>query len=86
MRPKALDTTSSPYTVYERRNITEDVIEQRAPNDTVKTLKCYRYDEREMSMDEYERQQAELDAPTTQMIMQTLSEIDLKIEMQNAGV
>lgn len=79
-KPLELDTTSSPLVVYERRNIISDVIEQRQ-GEEVNLISCWRYEEREWQVDEFARAQAELETPGMQLLMQAISEIELKIEM-----
>lgn len=41
----------------------------------------WEYEERQLTRDEYDAQQAELESPATKMIMQTLSAIELRQEM-----
>ena len=76
-KPLAIDATQSPTTVYERRNIAQT---QRQQNDgEIRTV--WEYDERELTMEEYEKMKNDLETPATILIMQTLSAMDLKIEM-----
>ncbi len=75
-QPEVLDTTSSPVTVYERQNIMAFSRE-----DDGVTVTGWMYQERKWTKTEYEAYQHELESPTTQLLMQTLSELDLKIEM-----
>lgn len=79
-KPKELDISSSPTTVYQRRNI-KQVEKSDSMGEETLTVTGWEYEERELSVQEYEAQQAELDSPATQLMMQQLSELDLKIEM-----
>lgn len=79
-KPKELDISSSPTTVYQRRNI-KQVEKSDDMGEEQMTITGWEYEERELTVQEYEAQQAELDSPATQLMMQQLSELDLKIEM-----
>jgi hypothetical protein len=78
VKPEDYDTTSSPTTVYQRRNV-KDVTLQG--DDDAPGVAGWEYEERQLTRDEYNAQQAELESPATQMIMQTLSAIELSQEM-----
>lgn len=73
-KPLELDTTSSPTTVYHRRNIerVEETEEQAAK---------WVYEEAQQSKEEYEKQQKELDSPLTKLLMQSINEVSAKTEM-----
>lgn len=76
--PAEYDTTSSPTTVYQRKNIkkvTKEATEQEEAQE------YFEYQERQMTKEEYQQLQAELESPATKMIMQTLSAIELQQEM-----
>lgn len=68
-QPQALDTTSSPCTVYERRNIRRDTIEHAQGEDIV-TVEGWRYDERAWPREQYEALQLALNGPQTEVLMQ----------------
>ena len=74
VKPEDYDTASSPTTVYQRRNVKAVTL----PGEGVAG---WEYEERQMTRDEYDAQQTELESPATQMIMQTLSAIELRQEM-----
>ena len=76
-KPQETDTASSPTTVYERRNFAQIQREQQDGS----TQALWTYEEREMATEEYEKMKAELETPATILLMQTLSALDLKIEM-----
>ena len=76
-KPIDIDTTLSPTTVYERRNITQS--QRKCGDDETQTV--WEYEEREMTIAEYEKMKNDLETPATILIMQTLSAMDLKIEM-----
>lgn len=50
-RPEEVDKTSSPTTVYLRRNIEQ--VERKVSEDSEETVKEWKYEEREMSVEEY---------------------------------
>lgn len=77
-KPDEYDTTSSPTTVYQHRNMKKVQLPGAGDGDTVEG---WEYDERAMTRDEYAAYQAELESPATKMIMQTLSAIELRQEM-----
>lgn len=68
--PKILDTESSEYVVYERRNIREETVEHEGETHT-----GYVYEEREYLKTEYDM----MLSPAIQMLQQHMSEIDLAI-------
>lgn len=53
-RPEEIDRTSSPTTVYLRRNIEQVEKEVEGSNGDVQTVTEWRYEEREMTVEEYE--------------------------------
>lgn len=76
-KPLEIDDTQSPTTVYERRNFAQIQREQQDGT----TQEIWTYEEREMTVEEYEKMKTDLETPATILIMQTLSAMDLKIEM-----
>lgn len=44
-------------------------------------VECWEYEERQLTHEEYEALQAELESPATKLIMQSLSAIELRQEM-----
>lgn len=77
-RPTEWDTNSSPSTVYQRKSIQKIT---RKGVDQEEDREVYTYMERTMSREDYATLQSELESPTTKMIMQTLSAIELRQEM-----
>jgi len=76
-KPLEIDAAQSPTTVYERRNFAQIQREQQGGT----TQAIWNYEEREMTVAEYEKMKNDLETPATILIMQTLSAMDLKIEM-----
>lgn len=76
--PKAVDMTTSPTTVYERRNIKKVVVKDNENNG----VEMWEYEERQMSIEEYEGLQNALETPAMQLVMQTISNLELSIAMQ----
>lgn len=76
--PKAVDMTTSPTTVYERRNIKKVVVKDNENND----VEMWEYEERQMSIEEYEGLQNALETPAMQLVMQAISNLELSIAMQ----
>lgn len=78
--PKTLDISSSPHMVYMRRNIFK---KQKAVEmgDSTLPIEYYEYEECQMTKEEYEQQQASLELPSTQTIMQSISNLELSIAM-----
>lgn len=75
VKPAVIDTTTSSFVVYERRNIhTEEVSDG---NDEGGTRTMWVYDEREYGKDEY----AAMTAPATAAIMQGISDLELSVAM-----
>ncbi len=72
--PAALDTTSSATTVYERRNIRQETQTHETDGQTVEITEWV-YEQREYTREEY----SALESPSTQAIMQALSEIELSV-------
>lgn len=72
VRPELIDKTSSSSTVYERRNIRTETIEEHGISVTQ-----YVYDERTYTREEYEN----MTSPATQSIMQAISELELSVAM-----
>lgn len=76
--PKVVDMTTSPTTVYERRNIHKVTLYA----DSEPVAEVWEYEERQMSIEEYENMQNALETPAMQLIMQAISNIELSIAMQ----
>lgn len=79
--PKAIDMTTSPTTVYERRNISKVTVE-----DENGSVDMWEYEERQMTIEEYESMQNALETPAMQTIMQAISSIELAVEMQGVNL
>lgn len=73
--PAELDMTSSPTTVYQRRNIQQDVIENTGPDGGTTAVGCWRYEERELTPEEYSA------TKTTEQIMQAVSDVEVNLTM-----
>ena len=78
-QPAVLDTSSSPSTVYERRNIRQETKEVTMGEETQEVTEWV-YEQREISAAEY----AEMTSPATKAIMQAISDVELKVAM--AGI
>lgn len=76
--PLELDTTSSQSVVYERRNITQEEIIN--PMNEEETYTEWIYEERVYDKEEYKN----LTSPTTQLIMQSISDLECGIAELNA--
>lgn len=72
VQPKEIDTTTSGFVVYERRNIRQETVTDPTTGDE---RTGWVYDEREYTKDEF----AQLTSASTQAIMQQLSEIELSV-------
>lgn len=79
--PKAIDMTTSPTTVYERRNISKVTVEDESGS-----VDMWEYEERQMTIEEYESMQNALETPAMQTIMQAISSIELAVEMQGVNL
>lgn len=75
-QPAALDTSSSPTTVYERRNVRQETREVTMGEETQEVTEWV-YEQRELSTAEY----AEMTSPATKAIMQAISDVELKVAM-----
>lgn len=73
--------TTSPTTVYERRNISKVTVE-----DENGSIDMWEYEERQMTIEEYEQMQNALETPAMQTIMQAISSIELAVEMQGVNL
>lgn len=78
-KPKLVDLTSSKGNVYLRKNIVE-VPNLDAEGNELDTVH-YKYDEAFLTLEEYEQYLEEIQSPSIQMLMQTLSDIQLQIDM-----
>ena len=71
-KPKELDTTSSAFYVYERRNITqEEVIDQM----TKSSILEWTFEERQYTKEEYYN----LNSLTTQLLMQQITNLEVEL-------
>lgn len=75
-QPAVLDTSSSPTTVYERRNICQETREVTMGEETQEVTEWV-YEQRELSAAEY----ADMTSPATKAIMQAISDVELKVAM-----
>lgn len=75
-QPAVLDASSSPTTVYERRNIHQETREVTMGEETQEVTEWV-YEQRELSAAEY----AEMTSPATKAIMQAISDVELKVAM-----
>lgn len=78
-RPLEIDTLSSEYYVYERKNIHQEEIKFSEQEETVTE---WVYDERKYTKDEY----ANLNSATTQLLMQNMSDMAVEIAILNEVV
>lgn len=78
-RPAELDTTSSQFTVYERRNI-QQVTEMDSTTNQPYTH--WTYEERTYTKEEY----ANLTNPAFQLLMQDLSDLEVEMISMNLEV
>lgn len=83
--PKELDVSSSPTSVYLRRNIQKKQKTYEVGDASI-PIEYWEYEECVMSKEEYEQQQASLQSPATQTIMQSISDLELSITMSILGV
>lgn len=67
VQPKEIDTTTSGFVVYERRNIRQETVTDPMTGDE---RTGWVYDEREYTKDEY----AQLNSPATQAILNAVSQ------------
>lgn len=75
--PKTVDMTTSPTTVYERRNIKKVTVQ----DDEKKDMEMWEYEERQMSIEEYETLQNALETPAMQTVMQAIANLELSVAM-----
>ena len=81
-KPQELDTTSSPATVYQRRNIVATTRTDEQKN----KVEGFEYEECELTLEEYQRMQSEAESPATQAIMQAISDMQLTLAEIQLGV
>lgn len=79
-RPAELDKTSSPTTVYQRRNIKRVTVTHDD-----KTSELWEYEERELTVAECEEMERSVESPAIQQVMQAISSVELSIEMLSLG-
>jgi len=70
-QPSEKDLSSSPTTVYLRRNI-EQVAEEQGEGETKQTVTLWQYEERELTVEEYN--QLQLISENTAMIVTSVTE------------
>lgn len=75
-RPATIDTTSSTSTVYERKNIHQETFAEDMGG-KVREVTEWVYEQREYTQEEY----ASMNSPTTQIIMQAISDVELSVAM-----
>lgn len=88
--PLELDTSSSPTTVYQRRNIqritkTNKTTDPITGKEKEEEYEVWQYEEKSYSLAEWKQAQEELESATTQMIMQTFSDVQLSLDIIMAG-
>lgn len=83
-QPKAVDTVSSPDTVYLRRNIKSCKIKMGDA-----TIDGYTYEEAQLTIDEYEEYKASMDNPAVQEVIEKVATLEesvaLILEMMMGG-
>ena len=77
VKPLEVDKVTSSFVVYEHRNIEQIEVKDDPSDPESATHTQWRYEERETPVEEYNQ----LHSPTTQKIMQTLSNLELQIAM-----
>ena len=80
-KPSETDTTSSPTTVYQRRNFKQTTIPAMMGEDSEPTP-VWEYEERQMTVSEWEN----LNSLATQAVMQSISDLQVEIMMNSLGV
>lgn len=78
-KPKTVDLTSSSTLVYLRRNIVVVPTLDADGNDLGTTH--WKYEEASLTPQEYEAYLADVQSPSMELIMQTLSDMQLQIDM-----
>lgn len=77
-RPPEVDATSSATTVYERRNIQQETVEDTMTGGSVTQ---WVYEQREYSREEW----AAMNSPAMQTIMQAISDMELSVALLSLG-
>lgn len=80
--PELIDTTSSPTTVYERRNIKE-IPELLNSDGEIVDCKHWEYEQRVWTKEEWNRMECEINSKVTQIVMQNLSGIIMSQELND---
>lgn len=76
--PPEVDTTSSATTVYERRNIRQETVEDAMTGGSVAQ---WVYEQREYSREEW----ATMNSPAMRTIMQAISDVELSVALLSLG-
>ena len=84
-QPEEIDTTSSASVVYERRNIRRETVAV-TNGETGTATEQWIYEQRVWLREDYMRMQRELESPATRAIMQSISDLQLEVAMQSAGL
>lgn len=78
-KPATIDTTTSAFVVYERKNIRQETT-THGEGDNAITVTEWVYEQREYTREEYEA----MCSPATQRIMQAIS--DLQLDVASIGL
>lgn len=78
-KPAAIDTTTSAFVVYERKNIRQETATLGEGDNAITTTEWI-YEQREYTREEYEAMRS----PATQKIMQAIS--DLQLDVASIGL
>lgn len=76
-RPSEVDTTSSATTVYERRNIEQEIVEVDTGEKKPVKVTQWVYEQREYTKEEW----AAMNSPAMQTIMQAISDMELSVAL-----
>ena len=79
-RPLELDVTSSAATVYERRNIRQETVED-VTGDGTGSVTQWVYEQREYTREEWNV----MNSPAMQTIMQAISDVELSVALLSPG-
>lgn len=77
-RPSEVDATSSATTVYERRNIQQETIQDEMTGGTVTQ---WVYEQREYTQEEW----ITMHSPAMQTVMQAISDVELSVALLSLG-
>ena len=76
-KPDEFDVTSSPTTIYQRRNIQRITIEDKNENNNDSNIELWQYEERELTIEEYNK----LNIQLKQTVEQNRADIDFLAAM-----